>query len=49
MSTTDCHNDPLSAGFDFDSDFEDLGVVRIYGPGTELFQQGTPADEISDS
>jgi len=46
MSTIDCQSGLLSPGLDVDSDFEDLGVVRTYGPGTELLQQGTPADEI---
>jgi CRP/FNR family transcriptional regulator len=36
----------LSPGLDADSDFANLGVVRTYGPGSELLQQGTPADEI---
>jgi CRP-like cAMP-binding protein len=36
----------LSPGLDLDSDFARLGVVRTYGPGSELLQQGTPADEI---
>jgi len=35
-----------SPELDLDADFENLGIVRTYGPGSELLQQGTPADEI---
>jgi len=31
---------------DFRPDFATAGFVRSYGPGSELLQQGTPADEI---
>ncbi|PYS51467.1 MAG: hypothetical protein DMG13_18565 [Acidobacteria bacterium] len=31
---------------DLQSEFGNLGVIRIYGPGSELLQQGTPADEV---
>ena len=46
MPSIDSPSGFISPGLDHDSDFEDLGVVRTYGPGTELLQQGTPADEI---
>ena len=37
----------LSSGaLDFRPDFATAGFVRSYGPGSELLQQGTPADEI---
>jgi len=46
MASIDFRSGFPSPGLDVDSDFEDLGVVRTYGPGTELLQQGTPADEV---
>jgi CRP-like cAMP-binding protein len=46
MPRIDSQSGFFSPGLDVDSDFEDLGVIRTYGPGTELLQQGTPADEI---
>jgi len=46
MSSIDHQSGFFSHGLDVDTDFEDLGVVRTYGPGMELLQQGTPADEI---
>jgi CRP-like cAMP-binding protein len=39
-------NPELSSPPDFQSDFANLGAVRTYGPGSELLQQGTPADEV---
>jgi CRP/FNR family transcriptional regulator len=29
-----------------ENEFGKLGVVRTFGPGTELLQQGTPADDV---
>src|SRR4029078_7764306 len=46
MPRIDSQSGFFSPGLDVDSYFEDLGVIRTYGPGTELLQQGTPADEI---
>src|SRR5262245_13189463 len=46
MRRSDRESPLFSPGVDLDSHFENLGVVRTYGPGSELLQQGTPADEI---
>jgi CRP-like cAMP-binding protein len=46
MSSIDRQRGFFSQGLDVDTDFGDLGVARTYGPGTELLQQGTPADEV---
>jgi CRP-like cAMP-binding protein len=37
---------PMTRAMDFQSDFGDLGVIRSFGPGCELLQQGVPPDEI---
>jgi len=31
---------------DLQTEFGKLGVIRMYGPGSELLQQGTPADDV---
>ena len=31
---------------DLQTEFGKLGVIRVYGPGSELLQQGTPADDV---
>ena len=36
----------LPETLDLQSEFGQLGVIRSYGPGTELLQQGIPADEV---
>jgi CRP/FNR family transcriptional regulator len=36
----------VSTNIDLQEKFGSLGVVRSYGPGSELLQQGLPADEI---
>jgi CRP/FNR family transcriptional regulator len=46
MHGFDCKSGLVSPGFDLGCNFGKLGVVRTYGPGSELLQQGTPADEI---
>ena len=35
-----------SASLDLDSDFSEFGVVRSYGPGSELLEQGAPTDDV---
>jgi len=41
------HNIVLqSASSELHSDFSEFGVVRSYGPGSELLEQGAPADDV---
>jgi CRP-like cAMP-binding protein len=43
----DRKSDPISSGsVDFQLDFGKWGVVRNYASRSELFQQGTPADDV---
>ena len=43
----DGKSDPMSANLvDLQLDFGKWGVVRNYAPRSELFQQGTPADDV---
>src|SRR5215471_11637862 len=39
-------NPPSRASLEASLEFRDWGVVRSYSPRSELFQQGTPADDV---